>query len=168
MFSGGWTRAIYHGAMPKTTPYGSLYMRALLPSSAGTGMLPVTVTILPATSLNCSMLEGRLKYLDSPSSDPVSISMYSQTSSPRLLSISLALSRMSRLNEGFVLDHAGKAAWAASTASMACCLETEEPFQINFPVTGETTSKVVSLVTSLPLMRRGTTWLKESLEACAP
>lgn len=51
---------------------------------------------------------------------------------------------------------------------MACCLETEEPFQISLPETGETTSKVVSLVTSLPLIRRGTTRLEESLEACVP
>ena len=131
-------------------------------------MLPVTVTILPPTSLNCSMLSGRLKYLDMPSVDPVSKSMYSLSSSVRLLSISLALSRMSRLNEGFVLDQAGKAAWAASTASIACFLETAEPFQITLLVTGETTSKVVSLVISLPLIISGTTWSTEGLEACVP
>ena len=141
-------------------------MSALLPSSRETGTLPVTVTILPATSLNNSILKGKPKLVDLAGVDPVSRSIYLQISSPRSLRISLALIRISRLNEGFVLDHAGKAAWAASTASMACCVDIEDAFQINLPVAGAITSNVCSLATSLPLIRRGTIW-GASVRACA-
>lgn len=133
------------------------------------GTLPVTDTILPATSLNSSIPNGKLKLVDFAGVDPVSRSMYLQISSPRLFRMSLALIRISRLKEGFVFDHVRKAAWAASTASMACCFETEDAFQVNLLVTGETTLKVLSwLVTSSPLIRRGTMWSGASIRAGAP
>lgn len=62
------------------------------------------------------------------------------------------------------MDQAGKAACAASTILMASCLEAAEDFQITLLVIGDVTSKVVSVVISWPLMRRGTVWLKASLD----
>jgi hypothetical protein len=50
----------------------------------------------------------------------------------------------------------GKAASAAETASRASFLEAEALDQSVSDVEGETTGKVVDVVTSLPLMRRGT------------
>ena len=101
---------VYHGAMPKMTPYGSFIIMALFPSSPHTGIYPVDVTILPATSLNCSIVLGTLKPELIAAVEPVSISMYSAHSLNLLFIMSLALSKMSRLTEGFVFAHAGKAA----------------------------------------------------------
>jgi len=153
------------GAIPRMTPYGSFSIMALLPSSPHTGMWPVELMTLPATSRNCSTAFGMLKPDAIVSEAPVSIFMYSANSSPRLANTSLAFKSMSRRWEGFILDHAGRAAWAASTAFTASSFEAEEHFQIAWWVTGLTTSKVVLVVTSSPLMSRGTTWSKASLDA---
>lgn len=54
-------------------------------------------------------------------------------------------------------DHAGKAASAASTAASASGIPAEEALWITLLVEGLVTSIVLEVVTSLPLIWRGTT-----------
>lgn len=66
----------YHGAMPRTTPYGSLRTIALVPSSSHTGIEPPrAVMILPAISLNNFAASGILKPELKEDCAPVSVSM---------------------------------------------------------------------------------------------
>ena len=69
---------------------------------------------------------------------------------------SAARSIISRRKFGFDLDQAGNAASAAETASRASFLEAEELDQSVSDEEGEMTGKVVVVMTSLPLIRRGT------------
>src|SRR5277367_1721068 len=63
---------------------------------------------------------------------------------------------MFRLTAGLVLDHAGKAFWASSTAWTASPTEALLDCQRSLPVPGLRTVKVVFVVTSLPLRKSGT------------
>ena len=64
-----------------------------------------------------------------------------------------------RFAAGFILDHVGKAACAASTAALTSSSEADEDFHTSLCEEGEVTEKVVEVVTSLPLMRRGTVYI---------
>lgn len=57
---------------------------------------------------------------------------------------------MSRLAVGFVFDHEGKAAWAASTAWVQSSFDAYEDFHTVFPVEGLTTSIVDEVFSSFP------------------
>ena len=85
----------HHGAMPKTTPYGSLYTMALLPSSESVGTNPRIVEIKPAISLHISIAALYMNW-NIGGSEPVSSRMYFQHSSLRFSNISAALRKMSR------------------------------------------------------------------------
>lgn len=65
---------------------------------------------------------------------------------------------MSRFAAGFNLAHAGNAACAAAAAFLASSREADEDSQIFLCDEGEVTAKVVLVVTSFPLMRRGTVY----------
>jgi hypothetical protein len=63
---------------------------------------------------------------------------------------------MLRLAECFILDQAENADLAAETADLTSSREAEELFHTVLWDEGDVTAKVVLVVTSLPLMRRGT------------
>jgi hypothetical protein len=147
---------LYQGAIPKTTPYASFNMRALVPSAMQTGISPCNAEeILPEISLNISDVFDVLK-VENASTAPVSFMIYSWHSDVRFSKSSAARSIMSRRKFGFDFDHAGNAASAAATASRASFLEADELDQSVSDVEGEMTGKVVDVMTSLPLMSRGT------------
>lgn len=102
---------------------------ALCPSPSTTGTLPQIPEILPAISLNILILNGTTKNCDAPKSAPISVRMNDAFSSSRCSRISAALSKMSRLTEGFVDDHSGNAVEAASTALIASWGDAETAFQ---------------------------------------
>ena len=65
---------------------------------------------------------------------------------------------MLRFAVGFILDHAGNAAFAAETALLTSSSDAAEEFHTCFCVAGDVTVKVVLVTTSWPLMRRGTVY----------
>ena len=115
----------YHGAMPKMTPYGSLYTIALVPGLPVIGASPFRLEILPAISFKMSAARVMLKS-DQNSPAPVSSVIYLDNSLFLLLNISAVLRKMSRFAAGGRSRHAGKAAWAAVTAERASATEAEE------------------------------------------
>lgn len=65
---------------------------------------------------------------------------------------------MVRLAAGLSFDHVGNADWAAEMARWASSSEADEEVQRGLWDEGEVIVKVVSVVTSRPLMRRGTVY----------
>lgn len=63
-------KSTHQGAMPNTTPYGSLKTSA--PPEAVIGIVPVMVGTLPAMSLIISIVQGKLMSLPIISGAPVS------------------------------------------------------------------------------------------------
>ena len=69
-----------------------------------------------------------------------------------------AFMKISRFAAGFNLAQAGKAACAAAVAFLASSIDADDDCQICLCEEGEVTENVVSVVTSFPLMRRGTVY----------
>lgn len=72
--------------------------------------------------------------------------------------MSAAFMKMSRFAAGFILAHAENAACAAAVAFLASSSDADDDCQISSCDAGEVTANVVLVVTSLPLMRRGTVY----------
>jgi hypothetical protein len=70
--------------------------------------------------------------------------------------MSAAFMKMARFAAGYIFDHAGNAACAASVAALASSREAEEDCHTISCDAGAVTEKVVFVVTSFPLMRSGT------------
>lgn len=66
--------------------------------------------------------------------------------------------KMSRLAECFSFDQAGDAAFAATTAFLTSSMDADDEFHTCSCDAGDVTGNVVSVVTSLPLMRSGTVY----------
>ena len=109
---------------------------------------------LPATSRNCSILPF-IFIAAQDSVAPVSNRTYSVSSWVREASTSAALRKMSRRAEAFILDQRVNARWAAAAACRASYLDAEEHFHRTLFVSGFTTSKVVFVLISCPLICRG-------------
>lgn len=137
--------------MARITPYGSLYMIALVPGSEVAGKSPFMLEMRPATSISISVVRWTLKPAQ-PASAPVSSTMYFVSSSARLLNISAVLRKMSRFADWGRSRHAGKAAWAAVTAERASATVAEAERWMSVFVEGELTSKVEERGSSAPLM----------------
>lgn len=118
-------REKYHGAMPKMTPYGSLYTIALVSGLPVIGASPFRLEILPAISFKMSAARVMLKS-DQNSLAPVSSVIYLDNSLFLPLNISAVLRKMSRFAAGGRSRQAGKTAWAAVTAERASTTEAEE------------------------------------------
>lgn len=69
-----------------------------------------------------------------------------------------AFMKISRFAAGFNLAQAGKAACAAAVAFLASSIDADDDCQICLCEEGEVMENVVSVVTSFPLMRRGTVY----------
>ena len=145
---------LYHGAMPRTTPYGSFNIIALLSSSSYRGTWPTTLLTLPATSRNCSILPFMLNAAQG-SVAPVSNRTYSVSSSAREATTLAALRKMSRRVAAFIFDQAANASWAPSAAFRASNMDAEEHSHRTLPVPGFTTLNVVFVLISCPLICRG-------------
>ena len=146
---------LYHGAMPRTTPYGSFNIIALLSSLSYRGTWPTTFITLPATSRNCSILLF-MSNAAQGSAAPVSNRTYSVSSSAREATTSAALRKMSRRVADFIFDQAANASWAPSAACRASDLDAEEHSHRTLFVPGFTTLTVVFVLISCPLICRGT------------
>lgn len=132
------------------TPYGSLYMIALVPGSEVVGKSPFMLEMRPATSTSISQARLTLNAAQ-PAVEPVSSTIYFMNSSVRLLKISAVLRKMSRFEEGGRSRHAGKAAWAAVTAERASATVAEAERWMRVFVEGELTSRVEDRGVSAPL-----------------
>jgi hypothetical protein len=66
--------------------------------------------------------------------------------------------KIARLAVGFIFDHAGNAAWAAEVAALTSSRDADDDCHISSCELGDVTEKVVLVVTSEPLMRRGTVY----------
>lgn len=137
--------------MARMTPYGSLYIIALVSGFEVVGKSPFILETRPATSTSISIVRLILKAAQ-PASEPVSSTIYFVSSSARLLKISAVLRKMSRFAEGGRSRHAGKAAWAAVTAERASATVADAERWTSVFVEGELTSKVEERGSSAPLI----------------
>lgn len=149
------TCGAFHGAIARTTPYGSRSIKADLPSSLGLSTLPFTEGTKPPIVKHPSTARLKSKSVIEETA-PVSTFEYLYAVSLRCLSSSAAFSKTSRLCDGFVLLQVLNAFCADATAFNASCSLAAEHFQHTLLSFGEVTSKVFSVVISLPSRNRGT------------